>query len=228
MKKNKKHMRFIFGLLGLLIFISACAPVRFVKPLPEGSHAVGFHFGGPLFSFSGMTLPAPLTGFYYGYGVDSNLTAFGSIQTTSLAFNNFQTDVGLSWQFKNQNKFSPALSTSIAGNYITHFGEGNSHFWPQWDINAYWNFGKNLHYVYAGLDNWFELARFAAHEQKVEDRWMMNPFLGLNLNYRSWNYGLEIKFLAPSKRNKYVLVDYQSIFGDYGATAVYLSITKSF
>ncbi len=211
-----------------VVVLAGCAPARFVQPLQKGEHAIGFDLGGPLFEFSGMNIPAPLSSLYYGFGLDSNLTLFGSLHTTSLAFANFQTDFGATWKFYRQDGYIPNLSLTAAGNYIFHFGDPNMKFWPQLDINAYWEHGEYNSYVYAGLDSWFELAKLRAHEQKTPDHWMMNPTVGYVYKTKTWDYNLELKFLAPGYDHTYVLVDYRGITGKYGSTGIYLNITKRF
>jgi len=207
---------------------SSCVPTRYVQPLQEKEHAVSFSLGGPFFSFSGMTIPTPLSSLSYGYGIKDNLTVFGGINTTSLAFRNFQTDFGATYRLLEQNSYIPNISASLAGNLILNFDEANTHFWPQLDINAYWEHGKNSSYFYLGMSNWFELAAKRAHDEPSIDRWLLHPQLGYQFNLEKWSFFAEMKFLAPSHLNTDVLIDYKSITGDYGSTGLYLGLIKKF
>ncbi|MEA3496342.1 MAG: hypothetical protein U9R42_09945 [Bacteroidota bacterium] len=213
--------------LSFLIIVS-CAPSRFVQPLEQGTHSVGFNAGGPLIEYSGKTIPVPLTGLFYGYGYKENLTLFGSLHTTSLAFGNFQTDIGATYKFLEQDKFIPSLSVSPVANIVFHFNDPNFKIWPQVDLNAYWEHGKNKNYLYLGISNWFELSGKKAHDEATLDRWLINPHIGYTYNTNSFSYSLEMKFLGLSHNNEYVFVPYQSFTGNSGATGIFLGITKRF
>ncbi|MFC2114204.1 hypothetical protein ACFLRI_02530 [Bacteroidota bacterium] len=211
-----------------LLILSACAPVRFIQPLEEKQQAVSFSIGGPLFDFSGMTIPSPLSSVCYGFGLKENLTLFGSLHITSLAFGNFQSDFGATYKFLDQDNYIPNISASAAGNLIFNFDETNLKFWPQIDLNAYWEHGTNNSYFFVGMSNWFEFAAKRAHDQPSTDRWLLNPQIGYQWNTKSWAFSAEIKFLAPGHSNSDVLIDYRSITGNYGATGLYLGVTKKF
>jgi hypothetical protein len=215
-------------LVCIALLITSCVPTRYIQPLQEKEHAVSFSLGGPFFSFSGMTIPAPLSSLSYGYGLKDKLTVFGGLNTTSLAFGNFQTDFGTTYQFIEQENFIPNISASLAGNLIFNFDEANTHFWPQLDVNAYWEHGKNKSYFYVGMSNWFELAAKRAHDEASLDRWLLHPQLGYQYNFDRWSFFAEIKLLAPSHRNTDVLIDYKSITGDYGSTGLYFGLIKKF
>ncbi|MBC8343207.1 MAG: hypothetical protein ISR55_00250 [Bacteroidetes bacterium] len=208
--------------------ISACAPARFIQPLEVKQHAVSFSLGGPLFNFSDMNIPAPLSSICYGFGLKDNLTLFGSLHTTSLAFGNFQSDFGATYKFLDQEKYKPNLSACAAGNLIFNFDEPNLHFWPQIDLNAYWEHGKNNSFFFVGISNWFELAAERAHDQPSTDHWLLNPQLGYQWNTNSWSFHAELKFLAPGHSNEEVLIDFRSLTGNYGSTGLYLGVTKKF
>ena len=212
----------------IIIGLSSCAPARFIQPLQEKEHALSFSLGGPMFNFSDMTIPAPLSSICYGYGLKENLSLFGSIHTTSLAFGNFQSDFGATYKFLDQKNCIPNISASAAGNLIFNFNEANTHFWPQLDVNAYWEHGKNNSYFYVGMSNWFELAAKRAHDEPSIDHWLLHPQLGYQYNLESWSFFAEVKLLAPTHLNDEVLIDFRSITGNYGSTGLYLGVTKKF
>ncbi|HPD63863.1 MAG TPA: hypothetical protein P5050_00990 [Bacteroidia bacterium] len=212
----------------LLLFLLSCAPARFVVPLNKGEHAAGLNIGGHLFDYQGLTIPAPLSSVYYGYGFDSGSTFFAGLHLTSLAFGNFQTDMGFVINLLNQKQWLPGLSVSPAVNFVLNPKWGDVRMWPQLDANVYWQYGKQHHYFYLGVSNWFELTKLRAHSQEIDDRWFINPQIGHVFRIKTYDIGLELKFLAPSHENTYAFVPYRSITGDYGANGLYFYITKRF
>lgn len=72
-------------------FFSACAPVRYVKPLVKNQHAANLSIGGPLIKMKKSTIPIPFLTANYGYGIDSTLTGFVSVNITSAIYGNLQT-----------------------------------------------------------------------------------------------------------------------------------------
>ena len=114
----------VFIFLALMAF--SCAPSRFVEPLSKNQQAVSFNIGGSLIDYGGATIPVPLTSLTYAYGLSNKLTAFGSLHTTSLIFNNLQTEVGVLSQIRGQENYIPGLSSALALNYITELSLGNS------------------------------------------------------------------------------------------------------
>lgn len=220
--------KIIGGVLLALLALGSCAPTRFVEPLEEKQHAVGFTFGGPLIEFGG-TIPVPLSGIQYGYGIKKNLTAFGALHTTSAVFGNLQLDAGVTYQFLEQKGAIPNLSVTPALNFITNFQTGTTRLWPQVDVNAFWHFSQKKHFVYAGLGNWFVLSGKRAHNEPSLRRWVMNPQIGATFKLgESWMLTAETKFLAPLTNKSMEFVPYQSVFGNYGATGAYIGITKTF
>jgi hypothetical protein len=52
--------------------------------------------------------------------------------------------------------------------------------------------------------------------------------LGHDLNWKSWTFKTEFKFIAPFTSNENLVVDYKSIQGNFGATGFYFGFTKRF
>ncbi|RMG78145.1 MAG: hypothetical protein D6707_10360 [Bacteroidetes bacterium] len=212
-----------------ILWLSACAPSRFVEPLQEKQSAVGFSFGGELIDYGGMTIPLPLTSFSYGYGIDSTLTAFGGLHTTALYFNNLQLDLGVTKKIYQGKKYVPSISLSPALNIIKDLNDPILKIWPQIDVNAYWYLGKKQSYIYAGVSNWFELAKYRANEQPQIQRWIYNPQTGIV--WKAWEkmwFNAEIKFLAPNQSNQYSFIPWKSALGTRGATGIFIGLTKTF
>ncbi len=221
-------MKKIWLYLIAVLLYSSCAPTRFVETLDKGQHALGANFGGPLIEYSGAIIPVPLTSIYYGYGLDSNLTAFGGIHTTSLAFNNLQIDGGVTYKLLNQKHLYPSLSISPGFNFTADMDSPDKRFWPKADINLFWNHGDRNNCFYIGCNNWLELSATRAHNIKPEKRWLINPHIGYIFKAKKLYYGIEMKWLAPGMKSDYVFIPYKGITGNNGATGVFISVTKPF
>lgn len=216
--------------LPLLIFLLwGCNATRFVEPLEKGKHAVGINAGGPLIEFGGTIIPTPMSGICYGYGVDSNLTVFGGLHTTSLLFSNLQVDLGATYQLLPQQGAIPNFSITPHLNVIAHFGESDTKLWPAVDLNTFWNYGEKRSYFYLGMSNWYEPAASRAHGESTLRRFIWNPQLGHVWKFgKGYQFTTEMKFLAPDEINTYLFVPYRSVLGQRGATGVFLNIVKTF
>lgn len=214
-------------ILLLSALIGACAPSRFIKPLEKNEKAVSANIGGPTLNY-GFPVPLPLTAISYAKGIDTNFTVFGSLHLTSLLFGNFQIDAGATYLFhENKNCFIPSISGSLNGNLIWDIEDSKFKFWPQIDLNGYWEFGKKKHFVYLGISNWFELTKLRSHEQESLSRWIYNPQLGTIIKSGKLQYQIEVKYLAPNFNNEYSFVSFYSI-NNKGSLGLYLSIYKTF
>lgn len=219
----KKFLVFFIG-----IWAFSCAPSRFVEPLEKGQHAVALDLGGPLIEFGGLIIPTPMSSISYGYGLDSTKTLYGGLHTTSLLFGNLHLDAGATFKLLNQTGIQPNLSVSPAITFISRPGADATNFWPRLDVNAYWNYGKRNNYFYAGATNWFEPQANRAHGEATLKRFLFNPQIGHAAKFGTWQLQTELKFLAPGEDNSFVFVPYRSVFGNNGATGLYLNLIKTF
>lgn len=215
------------AILVIAVFISACAPSRIVKPLAKKEMAVGATFGGPLIGFAGAVIPIPFTSVYGAYGIDSSLTVFTSVHTTSLAFGNFQTDFGITKQLSKQKGFIPALSISPCLNYIVNFKETDFNINPQVDLNAYWNRKNGKGYMYIGLDNWFDLTGKKMYGYKYQNFVVFSPQAGYTFEKKKWNINLECKYIAPYINNRLLVPDYLPFSGK-GVIGIYFGVLRRF
>ncbi|HCQ29028.1 MAG TPA: hypothetical protein DIU39_02005 [Flavobacteriales bacterium] len=225
-----KNNLFVFIQIGLLAFtLDSCAPSRYVKPLEKGEKNIGFTFGGEMIEYGSGTIPLPLTSVVGGFGIDTGLTLFTGLHTTSLYFNNLQLDIGCTKNVYASKNGKTNISVSPVINFITDFDSPTTRLWPQLDINAYRFFGKKNHYAYLGISNWFELANKRANDQPIAQHWIFNPQMGTVFNLKNhWQFTAEIKLLAPNQENTYSFIPWKSMLGNYGATAVFIGISKTF
>jgi len=217
----KKSNYLVF--IGAFALLQACAPSRFVEPLEKNEISVGGSIGGPVIDFGGP-IPMPITSIEVGYGLDTNLTAFGALHTTAAVFGNLQIDAGVTYKILNQNKYIPNVSITPSFNFIQNFEYNSNKFWPILDINAYWNYGKNRNYFYVGLNNYFELSPTMANDQPQANPWLYSPQLGHIVKGSKGNFQLttEIKLLGPNLDNSTAFVPYKSLLGTRGATGFFI------
>jgi hypothetical protein len=215
---------FIFFIAAAL---SSCAPMRFVKPLAKKEQACSVTFGGELIRYGSSTIPVPFLTANYGYGIDSTLTGFASVNITSALFGNVHVDVGATKQISHQEKFLPAVSITPDLGFI-YRNSNAMKLYPQLAINAFWEYGKKNNIVYAGIDNWFELAGKRAYGVKQKNHWFMMPALGHGFCGRKGMFTTEVRVIAPNISNEKLVVEYQTPFGTHGAFGVYIGYQRKF
>jgi hypothetical protein len=216
------------ALIFLVIFSFSCAPTRIVKPLEKDEKLIGFNFGGPLIEFGGATIPIPFTSFYGAYGISEDLSVFGGLHTTSLAYGVFQTDIGVTKGLLKPSGWKPGVSLSPAMQLFVDRWEWNTKIYPELGVNAYWEYGEKTNkFFYMGIVSWFELQSRRAHEQNQTQRIIPNFQFGHTIERTRMNYTLEAKYFAPFTSNRDIVVEYKS-FGSKGAVGLMFSIARKF
>ena len=211
----------------LLACIYCCSPVKYIKPLEKKQHAANVSLGGPLIGFAGTTIPIPFITAGYGYGIDSSLTGFASLNITSALYGNFQTELGLTRQLLTQRKYIPAVSITPVANII--YRSRNSYkLYPQLAINAFWQYGKRKNFFYFSFDSWLELSKNKAFGMKQQNHWIYMPSFGHNMSGKRWDLALETKIIAPNLPNEKLVVDYKTPLGNKGAFGIYIGYTYKF
>lgn len=224
---NCVAMKYFSLFLPLALFVFACAPSRFVRPLPKGQHAISVSAGGPLVELGNLVMPIPFSSVTYGYGYTNKTTFFAGLHSTALLFGVVQTDLGLVYQLSEQKLGIPAFTVTPVMNLALDTWEGHFKAWPEVDANAFWHYNHNRNFLYAGIGNWFELAGRRAHEQRQKVHWVYYPQVGHTFTRDKWNYTLELKYIAPGRSNDNLVAEYKGIAGR-GAIGTYLSITRKF
>jgi hypothetical protein len=211
----------------LIIWVMSCAPARFVKPLAKKQQAVNLSLGGALISYSKLTIPMPFVTATYGIGIDSTLTAFGALNLSSLLYGNAQVELGATKQIFKQRGATPGISITPVANII-YRNKDASKFYPELDMNAFWEYNRKRNFLYVGVSNWFELAGKRVHDQKQEHHWIFTPMIGETFVRSKWNYNIEMKVIAPNIANNTSTVDYKTPFGTHGAFGIYIGCTRKF
>lgn len=217
--------RFIVFLVAIILY--SCAPARFVKPLAEKQQAVNLSLGGSLFEYNNITIPMPLLTAAYGYGIDSTLTGFGAINITSALYGNLQFELGATKRILMQRGSIPGVSVTPVANIIFRNKDAFK-FYPQLDVNAFWDFNENRNFFYLGVSNWFELAGKKAHDEEQNHRWLFTPMLGHTFVRDKWDFTVETKIIAPHIKSDKAAVDYKTPFGKNGAFGIYLGYSRKF
>ncbi len=221
-----------FPILCTLFFvgsvISSCSTSRVIKPLAKGEQQISASLGGPLIKFGGLIIPIPYTSIAYARGIDSNLSVFGGLHTTSLLFGNLQTDIGATYQICKQKNKIPAFTVSPVLNTIYGFSASKLKLYPELNLNTYWEYGKKRkNLVYASVSNWFVLNKSKAYQQPQKARWIPSFIIGNTWNKTKWAYTIEMRLLAPSYSNQKLVVDYATPMNN-GAFGLYFGLTRKF
>ncbi len=227
MSLHNIHFLKVWPYIFIFSIATSCAPSRFVKPLGNDEQAVNLSLGGPVISYSDVPIPMPFLTATYGYGIDSTLTGFGALNLTSLFYGNVQAELGITKQLWAQKGNRPGVSISPVANIIYRNKDAKK-FFPQIDINAFWEYNQKRNFFYVGLSNWFELSGKRAFDQEQEKHWLVSPMLGQTFVRRKWNYTAEIKIIAPDVENNTSPVEYKTPLGKKGALGIYFGITRKF
>lgn len=213
--------------LYFIVCIASCAPTRFVKPLKGNEQAVNLSLGGPVIGFKDLSIPVPFVTATYGYGIDSTLTAFGSLNITSAFYGNAQIEVGVVKQIAQQHKALPGISITPVANLI-YRNKDAAKIYPQVDVNAYWDYNKGRNFFYAGLSNWFELSSKKAYDIKQDNHWFLSPMIGEYFIRKKWSMNIELKIVAANIASQKTVADYKTPLGNNGAFGIYLGYTRKF
>src|SRR5215210_9056599 len=93
-----------------IVSLFSCAPTRFVKLLDKKQQALNLSLGGPLIDYSNLIIPMPFLTATYGYGIDSTLTGFGSLNITSAVYGNLQIEIGATKRLLQHQGYIPVIS----------------------------------------------------------------------------------------------------------------------
>lgn len=212
----------------LAIFSFSCSSTRIVKPLDAKEAAIGFDFGGPIIDFAGAKIPVPFSSVSGAYGIDSMMTVWGGLHLTSMAFGNFQTDIGLLREIIPAKGRMPGLSIAAVSNIMVNFNHGDFRIYPELDVNLHWQYSlKRKHFMYFSLANWFDPWAKKAHNEPNKNFYALNLALGHTFVTNKMRYSLELRWLAPHASNQNLTVAYNGI-GGQGSMAFYFGLMRRF
>lgn len=213
----------------LVLALIGCAPSRFVEPLEKDQWSVGGSVGGPMVGFNGIPIPAPLSSIEAGYGLDSNLTVFTGLHTTSFLFGTGHIDVGATYRPLKQKGYWPNVSVSGTAQFAFSPSTKTFNFWPMIDANAYWNYGKRRNYFYVGVNNSLILKSGVDFDRPKDQRLLFSPQFGHVFKATDNRYQIfaEVKLLGPYIDSEDAFVPYTGILGTNGATGVYIGFRKT-
>ena len=213
--------------LYFIICICSCAPTRFVKPLNKNEQAVNLSLGGPVIGFKDISIPVPFVTATYGYGLDTSLTAFGSLNITSALYGNAQLELGVVKRVVQQNNGFPGISITPVANII-YRNKNAAKLYPEVDIDAYWDYNKGRNFFYAGISTWFELAARKAYDVKQDNYALISPMIGEYFVRKKWSVNVELKIVAANISSQKTVADYKTPLGNNGALGIYVGYTKKF
>jgi hypothetical protein len=221
------RMKQAFGYFFLVISLLSCNATRIIKPLDKGERQIGINAGGPMIRLGSAILPVPLSSVYGAYGISGKTTAFASCHITALLFGVMQTDLGITHRLLGQKRFAPGISISPVVNMMFDTWESNFRFYPQIDLNVFWNYGKKRNLAYITCNNWFELRSRKAHHEVQETHWLPSLGAGHQWSPGKYRWQVELKYIAPGESNQNIVVDYVSP-GSNGALGIYFAVARKF
>lgn len=198
-----------------------------MQPLNKNQWQVAASVGGPVIEKDSRIEPIPLSSVSAAYGVSQTLTAFAGIHPGTAVYGVYHVDAGFAHELLAPFNLQPGITYSVDLNAFMDRQDSQFKLYPQLDINAYWLMPYRNDYFYVGVSNWFELATEKAHKQKQETHWIPSLHTGYTLQYDSYGFTLEMKYLAPFTNNQNLLVDYYSP-SQNGSLGAYISMSRKF
>lgn len=216
----QKIIKYIVSFLVSFV-LTSCSNSILVKPLAKDQQYLSFNFGGPIVKVKKVNLPIPLTSITYAQGLDTNLTIFDNFHTTSAIFKTFHNDIGALYNVYKNDGIYPGISIAPIITLMTNFNLPDTKIYPNTNINIYYDFKDYT--FYSGTNILLELSKNKAFNEKIENRVLYSPFLGIIYTSQEISYTLEVKYLLPNISNENIVTEYAS-FGKNGVIGVYFSI----
>ncbi|MBD3344901.1 MAG: hypothetical protein GF401_07555, partial [Chitinivibrionales bacterium] len=183
-----------------LLVLFGCAPVRQIRPLEKGESSVHVGLGGPITQVGDVYIPLPLLSVGYNRGMHINLDIeFGS-HITQAMFGIMHLNGGVNWRPVFSKGLIPGIIISPSVHFMTDFEPQSVRIYPVLDLNGYWKFAQK-HYVYAGIENWFELTRTRGDGLQQEHHWLIAPHIGASLGVKKWDILIEGVVYTPNLLN---------------------------
>ncbi|MFM7725923.1 MAG: hypothetical protein ACKO7B_04420 [Flavobacteriales bacterium] len=210
-----------------LALIAACSPVTLVKPLEKNQWAASATLGGPLIGFGSAVIPVPFTSLGAAYGINERTSVSARIHTTAALFGVAQIDAGYLRQIRKQQGAIPGISAMGQGTFMVDRWKGIARFYPQLDLNAWWDVGQKGHYCYTGLSSWYELQSKGTGDRNQPANWIPAWNVGFCREHIRWSTRFELKYMAPFSSHESLTVDYKAP-GSAGAVGVFVGFMRKF
>jgi len=210
-----------------VIALIGCSPVTMVKPLKAKQWAASATLGGPLIGFGSAVIPVPFTSVGAAYGVSDQSTITARVHTTAALFGVAQLDAGYLRELRKQSGIIPGISAMGQGTFMNDRWEGKARFYPQIDLNAWWDIGSKGNYCYTGLTSWYELQSKGTGDRKQPANWIPAWNFGYSREREKWSTRFEVKYLSPMTNHEALTVDYKAP-GSNGAIGVFVGFMRKF
>ncbi|MBN2378541.1 hypothetical protein JXM67_01900 [candidate division WOR-3 bacterium] len=202
----------------IIVFLTGCGTVSTVRTLPPGERALALSLGGPAATLPGIAdVPLPYSVLRYRWGIVDNLEAHIGIHPTMLIFGTFGMDLGLSYEFLEQNRGVPSLCAGLNPTmWLNPFNQDGVGAAPSADLVASWYVHQKI-LVYTGGQAFFQLQEpYIPWAALVGSEFQIGNHLGL---------GLEIKWYAPLEDSEFRVVNFPISPGHQGAFGILLGVS---
>ncbi len=220
--KPVKHS--VYYAVLLLLPALGCSSVRMVRPLEKGQSAVTVSIGGPVTNVAGNNIPLPMLSAGYNYGICAKLDIEGGLNLTSTLFGLFHLDAGVNWRPLRPEKALPGITLSPKLFAITNFKAGGHRLYPTLTPTLYWD--VNRHYVYTGIENWFEPHSERSDGNDQKHHWLIAPYIGYGYAWKKWNFQIEGRGYTPNLKNTSRAVKNIG-FGEYGILGFFIGVGRT-
>jgi hypothetical protein len=212
--------------LAALLLLASCSSVRQLRPLRKNESSVRLSAGGPL-AGEVKWMPIPQLGIGYNRGLlDTVLDVEAGWYVTSALYGIMHLDLGVNWRPWLHQGLRPGLMLSPKAFFLTDFSPGGFRAYPDLGVTAFWE-PRDLWYLYAGVESWFELHTERTDGNKQQHHWLPAPYLGTDMGSAKWRFQVEVRMYTPNLKNTGRKITNVGI-GDYGIWGVFLGVSRSF
>jgi hypothetical protein len=222
-RTHKSISMFLFIIVVISIF--SCSSVRHVKPLEQGSSAASLSVGGPITKVGNIYIPLPLISAGYNYGLIEKLDLETGINVTGLLFGDLHLNAGVNYHPWLAEKLRPGLYLSPEFFFITNLRDGSPRIFPAVDAGLYWDIRR--HYLYCGVESWFEVSTIRNDGNPQNDHWLPIPYVGWGIESKRWQFQVEGKIYTPNQKNTGRPTKNIGI-GEHGVLGVFIGASRSF
>ena len=215
----------ISGIISVIVLVTGCSTVRYVRPIEKGTSVVSASLGGPITQVSGKYLPLPLLSAGYGYGVTDYLSIEAGLHITSALFGVAHVDAGVNWVPVRTKGAIPGVVLSPKVVLLSNFKPRESRSYPVLTPTLYWERGRHLWYT--GAENWFERHRVRADGNEQPHHWLFIPFVGYGIAKGKWHFQTEARVYMPNLSNTTGPTTNLG-FGDRGIIGFFLGVNRTF